>query len=663
MWLWSWQVLLLIAGAAIVAVAVHPRTAAHRDTFWLVVLLLAASLPAASAVALWFPDLPRPALTMPIPESLQTVDEDIHGAVTPRNQAPNPDVGYQQPSRLHWPSAAGVALMVWLIGFALSLLGSVRSYLIHRAYRSAALPSEQIDSSRGLVPIAYSASVQIPVLVGFRSPVILLPQRIREWLTGEEERAVILHELAHYERSDQWIALPQLFLRALFFFHPAVRYASRQLSLARELACDERVLRGGIAPAVYTEAILKIAERCVVRNEILSPAMNTSARFLDRRLQMIRRYNHTLAGRTPVASLVRLAAVVLLAVLLLPERVLTSQIPAAVTTAITEEPNSVIAEQAVTAAEQLSTLSGVIWEPEGRLINGLEVFLTSQESGTAYTTVSSGRGNFEFVDVAPGRYIVSTRTPAIGLLSWNPFQADVTLKPGRQTLPIQFVRAGAPPFVAAAVVPAAAQAAPGIVSGRVFDQTGAFVPGVVLELRNGDLVVGSSLSNEGGSYRLSVPQPGRYTLQASLPGFSLHRRTVDVRAGEMLTQNVLLQLAPTSTMVEVSAQKGALVSIPETPTRVGGDVSAPNLIFSPKPAYPPRARALHMEGDVVLQAVITDEGTIASVHVDPNQSTTDLDLIQAASDSVKQWRYRPAMLNGKPTEVTTTITVTFSLFE
>jgi periplasmic protein TonB len=93
------------------------------------------------------------------------------------------------------------------------------------------------------------------------------------------------------------------------------------------------------------------------------------------------------------------------------------------------------------------------------------------------------------------------------------------------------------------------------------------------------------------------------------------------------------------------------------PYRTGGDVQAANLIYEVKPVYPPIARITRTQGIVVLEAVINKEGTIDTLRVLSGHPV----LAQAAMDAVKQWRYRPTILNGDPIDVLTTVTVTFTL--
>ncbi len=82
-----------------------------------------------------------------------------------------------------------------------------------------------------------------------------------------------------------------------------------------------------------------------------------------------------------------------------------------------------------------------------------------------------------------------------------------------------------------------------------------------------------------------------------------------------------------------------------------------NLVHRVQPAYPPLARAARIQGAVVLQAIISKNGTIQNLQVLNGHPM----LVRAAIDAVQQWRYRPYFLNGEPVEVETQITVNFIL--
>jgi protein TonB len=96
---------------------------------------------------------------------------------------------------------------------------------------------------------------------------------------------------------------------------------------------------------------------------------------------------------------------------------------------------------------------------------------------------------------------------------------------------------------------------------------------------------------------------------------------------------------------------------PTAPTRVkqGGVVTAASILSQTRPVYPALARQARIQGSVVLHAIIGKDGRVAKLEVMSGHPL----LVQAALDAVKQWLYKPTLLNGDAVEVDTTITVTF----
>ncbi len=95
---------------------------------------------------------------------------------------------------------------------------------------------------------------------------------------------------------------------------------------------------------------------------------------------------------------------------------------------------------------------------------------------------------------------------------------------------------------------------------------------------------------------------------------------------------------------------------PKGPTRVSAGVVAGLILSKTTPVYPPIAKAAHVSGTVVLHALISKTGTIDNLTV-----VSGPEMLRAAAlDAVRQWRYKPYLLNGEPTEVDTTVTVNFN---
>ena len=91
--------------------------------------------------------------------------------------------------------------------------------------------------------------------------------------------------------------------------------------------------------------------------------------------------------------------------------------------------------------------------------------------------------------------------------------------------------------------------------------------------------------------------------------------------------------------------------------RVSQGVTEGNLLRKVQPTYPPLAKTARIQGDVVLNAIISKNGNIENLRVISGHPM----LVASALDAVKQWKYKPYILNGEPVEVETTVTVKFTL--
>src|SRR6185437_1645841 len=108
----------------------------------------------------------------------------------------------------------------------------------------------------------------------------------------------------------------------------------------------------------------------------------------------------------------------------------------------------------------------------------------------------------------------------------------------------------------------------------------------------------------------------------------------------------------------ISSTPVAVPKVAVSRVRVSSGVTQGLKVHDVQPQYPQMAKIARVQGPVVLAAVIGKDGTIQNLHV---ISTASPLLNQAALDAVRQWKYRPYILNGEPVEVDTTITVNFTL--
>lgn len=128
----------------------------------------------------------------------------------------------------------------------------------------------RLENARETRPVRLCASdlVQVPTAIGLFSPVVILPHWVMEELSPDEVNQILLHELAHLRRWDDWTNLAQRLVKALLFFHPAVWWIESKVSLEREMACDDAVLAETARPRAYAECLTHLAEKTVIRRSL-----------------------------------------------------------------------------------------------------------------------------------------------------------------------------------------------------------------------------------------------------------------------------------------------------------------------------------------------------------------------------------------------------------
>ena len=105
---------------------------------------------------------------------------------------------------------------------------------------------------------------------------------------------------------------------------------------------------------------------------------------------------------------------------------------------------------------------------------------------------------------------------------------------------------------------------------------------------------------------------------------------------------------------------GAMSQIAPPPTkvvRVGGNIVTPKMIKKVAPEYPDLAKASRLGAVIIMEAQVDTHGTVKSVNILRGHPLFD----EAAAAAVKQWRYRPLLLNGEPTEFIVTVTLNFNI--
>jgi TonB family protein len=203
------------------------------------------------------------------------------------------------------------------------------------------------------------------------------------------------------------------------------------------------------------------------------------------------------------------------------------------------------------------------------------------------------------------------------------------------------------------------------ISGLVLDPTGARVPGATVIATDADGHRVTTTARADGSYAFTGLSAGRYEVAVRSRGFAVfHADDVNVTGTGAVHVDARLNLGRITENLVVTAQgpRAQLVSQDSgspKPQRIGGMVMAASLIRQVRPAYPADMKAQGLEAAVVLQAVISKEGVPQSLNAQSPE--VNRAFVDAAIEAVRQWRYKPTLLNGEPVEVITTITINFTL--
>jgi protein TonB len=154
------------------------------------------------------------------------------------------------------------------------------------------------------------------------------------------------------------------------------------------------------------------------------------------------------------------------------------------------------------------------------------------------------------------------------------------------------------------------------------------------------------------------PPPPPPPPPAAAPVVKVHKVETDLNNGQLRTPTAIPKKVA---MIKEDIISSAPVAVPKVATpqkvRVSQGVSEGLLLHKVTPSYPPLAKQARIQGAVLLQATIGKDGSIQNLRVQSGHPM----LTQAAIDAVRQWKYKPYLLNGEAVEVETTVQVNFTL--
>jgi TonB family protein len=197
------------------------------------------------------------------------------------------------------------------------------------------------------------------------------------------------------------------------------------------------------------------------------------------------------------------------------------------------------------------------------------------------------------------------------------------------------------------------------ISGSLFDTTGVAIPDAKLVLHSADTSADlDTTSGPDGKFSFGDLSAGQYILRVEKPGFNDLLREFTVKQDSNIERGLVMQVKGVEEKPQADSSSHMAQPFAPDRIRVKGDVAEANLIRKVQPVYPAAAKAAHVQGTVLLQMIILKDGTPGEITVTSSPSN---DLSQASIDAVRQWRYRPILLNGQPVQVVTQVIVNYTL--
>ena len=304
-----WQGTLIAVVLACVLALLQKRSAQLRYVICCVAMTLMMISPLITFSQLSYSDTHREAIKVqtipdgllsPVVHSFRLHDSQLHSFTGAMNRA------------MPW------LLTLWMAGVVVLLVRLSMGLFVTSQMKKIGLLPIPVELERRLqlllqcfsvtrpVRLVHSALVQVPTVIGWLRPVILIPIGFLTGLTTVQVEAILVHELAHIRRHDYLLGVMQAVAEATLFYHPAVWWVSKTIRTEREHCCDDLAVTTIGSPILYARALSLLEER---RSQTPSTALAANGGVLTMRIQRI-------LGIAKSPSLPNPASVLLLGVLI-----------------------------------------------------------------------------------------------------------------------------------------------------------------------------------------------------------------------------------------------------------------------------------------------------------------------------------------------------------
>ena len=577
------------------------------------------------------------------------------------------------PSSLY-PLIAGVLLAGMLVRLGWLALGLGRLRAIRRAARAFdPLPDSvrELQSRLRVSPAWYlTPGLESPATFGLRPPSVLLPERFPK-MSGDFQRAIAGHELLHVVRGDWVLNLAEEIVLTVFWFHPAVAWVVNRIRLSREQTVDAEVVRMINARKPYMSALLEIA------GGSLGPALGAAPTFLKER-QLAQRIEMLVKEVTMSKPRLFLSLMAVIGLLILaggvgvwafPLRAPAQAVAGSQSAGKEIPPSDDAAIQPVTRVRPVYPV-----EAKKAGIQGLVKLRVTINKDGSVMDIQTLSGPPQLVKAAVDavqqwRYAPSEDV-RVTIVTIN-----FTLDKGGASAPAGHSAKEAPLLSKTALEPVVKvtpvyppEAKKAGIQGIVVLRATIEKDGSISDLKalRGDPLLVKSAVDAVQKWRYAPGEKSvitdvtiNFTLADDRgPGAGVSDGVSGGVGGGISGGTSGGAGGGVSSGVSSGVGGGVSGGVSGGVYTVGGDVSKPIPIFEPDPPYTEEAKHAKTEGSVNLWVVVAADGTVSDVKASPG---FDKGLTENAVNTVRTWKFQPAMKAGKPVPCKVMIEVNFKL--
>jgi TonB family protein len=531
------------------------------------------------------------------------------------------------------------------------------------------------------VRLAHSVRVHVPTVIGWLKPVVLLPVGCLTGLSERQIEALLAHELAHIRRNDYLVSVLQSMVETALFYHPAVWWISKQVRREREYCCDEMAVKVCGDRLAYARALSLLEER----RAPFPMALGANGGVLIMRIRRLLGYREEIVSSN-MASMIVLAIVIagsggIIGRLAYAEAKPTPAMPARTLQQAQESQAAVQAavadaqkqaadaerqaqdtvEQSESAKKELSRIERDA-EPREQRGSGL--------SAADRRQLDEARKNLErsLKELNSEKFKIQLQAAQQRLKSGE--LREQLQETQKQLMSPEFqkhLREAIDAAMKANSVEIRKQIAD---AQKQLSQSRVLQDEIRAKLNNPEFrkqIDAAKLAAKkvnSPEFRKQLEDARKQAAQFDTPEFREKIRQMADQARRANTpearEQIHQMMAANSKDNGQDAQPSpGPAPAPNGPIRVSSAVMAGQVVSQVPPVYPPDAKNAHIQGTVVLKAIVGKTGDVEQVSVVSGPP----ELTHSAIDAVSKWKYKPYLLNGQPVAVLTTVNVNYSLEE